>query len=465
MVRLFLFVVIIFCCILLSEADAQLVSVDIEEIQIEEIYAVEYRSYTEKPIGTITLYNPVNSELRASVILSGERYINAPMKITAKLPAKQKTKIPLNIDLDIGVLDLNERVEQIPVSIEITAYLGSVEVDSDVINRDIILHDRHKLPDGDPSKIAMLVDPGDKYVMSEISAGMGSTSEEKASAAFELLQKRGIYCTGISGNRIQYPRELLKIKFGSFYECSLLYAAVLELLGVETKLMFNSNVMLPLYKHKEDWHPVDINMLSLSFEQARASGAGLQYTLSSQNAQTVVLREAWRTYPPLKFPELDPEDMSLLKSVDRLIEENRLEDAAEVFRQLLEKYPDQPVLLNNAANVDLLMGNMQQATEKYAQAADFAPDDSGLYLNMGIAYHKLGDEEKSMKSLGKAYTKLGSYMAMCRLLNLDTESRFYAEVDRLLRKSVRQTTEVFTVALAARSLTKSQYPLYWKRFQ
>ena len=157
--------------------------------------------------------------------------------------------------------------------------------------------------------------------------------------------------------------------------------------------------------------------------------------------------------------------MSMLKLVDDYIEDERLEDAAKVYEQLLQEYPDQPVLLNNAANVDLLMGNIELAAEKYSRSADRAPDDGGLYLNMGIAYDKLGDEEKSMEYLRKAYTKLGSYIAMCRLLNLDEESRFYEEVDSLLRKAVRRASEVFTVALGTRSLKKSQYPLYWKRFQ
>jgi tetratricopeptide (TPR) repeat protein len=235
-------------------------------------------------------------------------------------------------------------------------------------------------------------------------------------------------------------------------------------LDVETKLIFNSDAMLPLYKHQDDWQPVDMNMLSLDFDAARSSGQKVLHTMSSEKANMVILREAWTKYPPLRFPELAPEHMSLLKSVDGHIAEDRLEDAAKIFDQLLAEYPNQPVLLNNAANVDLLMGNVQQAVGKYAQAVDRTPDDGGLYLNMGIAYHKLGDEDRSLGYLGKAYTKLGTYMAMRRLLNLDEENRFYEEVDNLLRKAVRRTTDVFTVALGARSITKSAYPLYWKRF-
>jgi len=451
-------------CVLPGKVNAQLVSVDIQEIQLKELYAAEYDTYTEEPMGMIAIYNPTSRELRAVVILSGEQHVNAPMKMKANLPAKQRTEIPLHIDLDVGVLNLSRQVEHIPVSIETSVYLDSVKVNSDSVTQDVVIHDRHKLPGGDPSKIAIFVDPGDKYVMSEISAGMGNTSEEKAAAAFGLLQKRGIYCVGSSSPQIQYPRELLKTKFGTFYDCSLLYVAVLEALGAETKLIFNSNVMLPLYKYQEDWHPVDMNMLSLDFDAARSSGQKVMPTMLSQNADTAVLREAWMKYPPLRFPELAPEHMSLLKSVDQCIAEDRLEDAAKIFNQLLDEYPGQPVLLNNAANVDLLMGNLQQAVTKYAEAADRTPDDGGLYLNMGIAYYKLGDEDKSLECLGKAYTKLGSYMAMRRLLNLDEENRFYEEVDNLLRKAVRRTTDVFTVALGAKSLTKSAYPLYWKRF-
>ena len=457
--------VLVFCCIVLSQADAQLVSIDIQDIQLKELYAVEYSLYTEEPIGSATVYNPTSEELRATVVLGGEKYINAPMKMTAKLPPREKTEILLYIDLDIGVLDLDRQVEHFSISIQLSAYLGSVEVfDSGEIARDVVIHDSHKIPHGDPWKIAMFVDPEDRYVMSEISAGMGKTSEEKAAAVFELLQRKGIYCIGAGSSSVQHPRELLEVKFGSFYDCSFLYAAMLELMGVEVKLMFDENVLLPFYNHAEEWHPVDVNMLSMNFEAARSAGAKLEFTLSSRDAETVVLREAWQKYPPLQFPELDPEDMLLLRSVDEHIEEERLEEAAAIFEQLLEKYPEDPVLLNNAANVDVLMGNMQQAVKRYTRAAEFSPGDGGLYLNMGIAYHKMGDEKRSMKALGKAYTKLGSYMAMRSELNLDEDSKFYDEIDNLLRKAVRHTTEEFAISLRARSLAKSEYPLYWKRF-
>lgn len=464
MVRIFPFVLILFF-ILLSPISAQLVSIDIGDIQLRELYAVEYSLYTEEPIGSVILYNPTSEELRATVVLDGEKYINTPMKMTAKLKPNKKTEIPLHIDLDIGILNLDRQVEHISVSIQIAAYLNTLQIfDSDKIIKDMVIHDIHKIPDSDTGKIAMFIDPGDKYVMSELSAGMGRTSEEKAKAAFELLQRRGIYCVGVGGAQVQYPRELLEVKFGSFHDCSFLYTAMLELLGVETMLMFNSDVALPFYNHDGEWHPVDMNMLSLDFDSARSSGAKLKFSLSSRGGETVVLRDAWEKFPPLRFPELDPEDMLLLRSVDEHIEKEEMAEAAGVFDQLLNEYPDDPLLLNNAANVDMLMGNPQQAVMRYTKALEFSPDDGGLYLNLGIAYHKMGNQEKSMEALGKAYTKLGSYLAMRRELNLDQDSIYYDEIDSLLRRAVRHTTEEFAISLRARSLAKTKYPLYWKRF-
>lgn len=204
----------------------QLVSLNIEEIQFRELYAVEYRSYTEESIGTVTIQNQTGENLTVTVVLGGEKYVNAPMKMTANLPANQRTTILLHIDLDISVLDLSRQVEHIPISIEIAAYMAETEVfRSDVMTKYIALHDRHKIPDGDPSKIAKFVDPEDRYVVSEVSANLGTigaTAEEKAATAFKLLQKKGIYCIGSGGVQIQYPRELLKIRLGSIYDGSLL---------------------------------------------------------------------------------------------------------------------------------------------------------------------------------------------------------------------------------------------------
>jgi len=457
-------------------AYGQLLSLSIEEVQFKEIYAVEYRSYAKESIGKITIYNPTSEKLKVSVVLSGERYINAPMKMTAELPAERRTDIPLYVDLDMRVLELGRQVEHIPVSIEMVAYLGGMEVfNPDVIDKHITLYDRHKMPDGDPSKIAMFVDPKDKYVTSEFSTGIRKTSAaegDKAETAFAFLQKKGIYCVGPGSSQIQYPRELLRIRLGSIYDGSLLYVTILESMGVETKLIFNSNVMLPLYKQQGKWCPVDMNMLPQSFQAARLSGEKLQKNMSSNGTQSVVLRDAWKKYNPLRFPVLAPEDMSLLESADRYIKEEKLNDAAEVFHQLLKKYPDDPVLLNSAANVDILGGDAVGAVKKYARAADQAPDDSGLYLNMGLAYHRMGDERKSMEGFTKACVMLGNDITAVRSkLNLDRNSQADNEIYALLVKAIRRNMDSDNTALGARNLPlrmqrleRGKYPLYWKRF-
>ena len=454
----------------------QLVSVEIEEIQLKDLYAVEYRLYTKNPIGKITINNPINEKLQASVVLDGERFINAPMKMTAELPAKQRTDIPLYIDLNMLALDLERQVEHIPISIEIAVYLGEIEVfSSDVITKHITLHDRHMIPDGDPSKIAMFVDPKDRYVASEVSANIRKNSTEekdKAQAAFAFLQKEGIYCVGPGSLQAQYPRELLRIKLGSIYDGSILYAAILESLGVEAKLIFNSDIMLPLYKHQEEWHPVDMNMLSQGFEAARLSGEELQNKLSSYGAEAVVLRDAWKKYPPLWFPVLTSEDMSLFGLANEQIKSERFKDAAGIFDQLLKKYPDDPVLLNSSANLDMIEGNAGAAVKKYAQAVDQSPDDSGLYLNIGLAYHKMGDERRSMESLTKACVMLGNDITAARsMLNLGMESQTEKEIYDLLVNAIKRNMNSDNIALGARDLplriqsrNGTQYPLYWKRF-
>ena len=72
MMRIFLLALVL-CCVLISQADAQLVSIEIEDAQIKELYAVEYGLYTEEPIGTVAIFNPTSKELRANPLSCRDR--------------------------------------------------------------------------------------------------------------------------------------------------------------------------------------------------------------------------------------------------------------------------------------------------------------------------------------------------------------------------------------------------------
>ena len=139
--------------------------------------------------------------------------------------------------------------------------------------------------------------------------------------------------------------------------------------------------------------------------------------IKSGSHSLVVLHEAWNKYPPFRIPELSNEDMNLFNFAMTEIKYGRLPKAEKAFNQLLLKYYDNPVLLNNSGNINLLNDKIDQAIAKYNQALAQSPNDCGIYLNMGMACYKAKNHEKCEEYLGKAYAKAGSYSALRQLLD------------------------------------------------
>ena len=74
------------------------------------------------------------------------------------------------------------------------------------------------------------------------------------------------------------------------------------------------------------------------------------------------------------YTELD----QLSNSVVDLIKENKLDEAEDVSRKLLDEYPDQVDGLNRLAMVYEARGKKRKAAEYYRKAANFAKSNEGF---------------------------------------------------------------------------------------
>ena len=284
---------------------------------------------------------------------------------------------------------------------------------------------------------------------------------------------------------VQFPRETLRLKSGDCDDLSVLISAGLENLGIGTAflevpghlfLMFDTGMpaedaglisqddSLLAIKDGRVWIPLEATMINTSFIEAWAEGARKYHNaLASNNLGIIDLSEAWKQYKPVTLrkasynvdlPEekrtrslvAEAQKVLLAKSIDRLILpyqamvannprniDARLqiailyarfglhEDAEIAFDALNELAPDNSAVQTNQGNLFFLQENYDSAISKYKQATNLDDSDGGIWVNLSMAYFKVGNLKEAGSSFQRA-TQLSptlkqEYSAYAKLLS------------------------------------------------
>ena len=94
----------------------------------------------------------------------------------------------------------------------------------------------------------------------------------------------------------------------------------------------------------------------------------------------------------------------------------QLEEAARELAAGNQASPRNATLVNNSANVNLLLGQLPEAIAQYQKAIELDSKLSpGVYLNVGLAYYTFGDTQKATDAFsrsarlsgGEAFADLG----------------------------------------------------------
>ena len=86
----------------------------------------------------------------------------------------------------------------------------------------------------------------------------------------------------------------------------------------------------------------------------------------------------------------------------KLSDQGMYAEALQEFSKVLEKVPDQPVVVTRVAETYLKLGKNEEALANYKKAIELDPSDPGLYTNMGVALGKLGKIAESREAFKKA---------------------------------------------------------------
>jgi len=84
------------------------------------------------------------------------------------------------------------------------------------------------------------------------------------------------------------------------------------------------------------------------------------------------------------------------------MEQQQLQQAAEIFEQLSALLPNDPISIEKLAWIAIKLQNFTQAIALYAQLLRIQPGDTNIQRRLAALYFKAGDPQKSRACLLKS---------------------------------------------------------------
>lgn len=458
----------------------------LRDLRFDPVFAAGYKQYTDESFGSVIVANVGEAEygnLKLAFRVKGYMDFATQHEIET-LPAGSERRIPLTASFNNRILEIDEDTGvQSEIALE---YTVGGKSDSIRLTRPLTIYGKNAILWGRDRMVGAFVTPRDDILrdftrrsINEFRPEPGPLNERLVTAMtlFNTLSAHGMKYvidpnspfSQVRDDRVdyvQFPRESLHLKTGDCDDLSVLIAAGLQNLGIETAvvgvpghlfMMFNTGLPeserslisadegLTVIRDGEVWVPLEATMVGETFTAAWAEGARKYYRhAGTDEIEVVALENAWEEYAPVTLPPADirPElpqktavgprierERALLleKSIERLTRPYRAmlaanpdnvrarmqiallqgrhglhDKALDGFADLLAENPDDSAVFNNRGNVYLLRGELEQALETYRQAEALAPNDPGIKVNMAMTHYRAGDLEHARDKFAEA---------------------------------------------------------------
>ena len=317
----------------------------------EPLFPVFYKWYDSNPAGSIVIVNKENRPIRnvkASILV--REFMDAP-KVFAEIAALGKgesLEVPVLALFNDGILTVTESTK---VAAEITVSYDLADGSLQVMHAETLrVLDRNAMTWADDRRAASFVTPRDPALLSLAKAVAASVRDDGgaggdlnfrvAMAMFEALGLFGVsYVVDPKSSYadlsnqssaidyLQFPRQTLKYRSGDCDDLTILYASLLESVGIETAFITVPGHILPAValslspEEAQSWFyrsdrlivdggvvyvPVEATMFSKGFNAAWTEGAR-QWRDAGSAARIIPVREAWKVYEAVGLREADPE--------------------------------------------------------------------------------------------------------------------------------------------------------------
>jgi tetratricopeptide (TPR) repeat protein len=409
--------------------------VQFAKIDLNDIYPVFYKFYDDHPIGTAVLHNWEKStveNVRVSVFV--KEYMTDPKEV--KGPDTIAAGTDTTIDLyGLFTKDVLSNTESTKVSAHLTVRytMNGNLVESDTVQTLQVLR-RNSLTWDDDRKAAAFVSANDptavkfaKNVQSMVQPKTNPVIDPSLQLAMAMHEALTLYgltysndpvATLNSDNKtvdyIQFPQQTLDYKGGKCSDFSVLYASMLEAIGVETAfitipghiymavaLQMSPDIARKTFQNSDDliyqsnkvWLPIEITLRDGGFLKAWQLGAKEYRENQGKNqAQFYPLHDAWSIYQPVGY-----------SSAESNI---RIPDQDKVVQQ----FSDEQV-----AFVNMEIGQQESALLAAANKAD----NKAKALNtLSVLYSRYGLFDKAQKVLQQVLAKEEFVPALVNMGNI-----------------------------------------------
>ncbi len=451
-------------------------AIRVNKAQLDPIFPVFYKYYDDHPVGTITILNSLKEPLeKVKVSFYVKEYMDNPKVCVtiARLEPGREATVSLIALFNDNMMDISEATK-LSAMVAFDYVVGGAP-GADEYSDTIRVYDRNASLWDDDRRAAAFVTAKDPNVMRFAKNIIGMTRDKGSKAVNEnLLTAMAIHEAlrlhdlqyvvdpassysetskkKLAVDFLQFPRQTLEYKAGDCDDLSILYAALLESIGIETAFvtvpghifMAFSLGISPDAARKEfprsddlilvggkSWLPIEVTLRDGSFLQAWQSGAKewREFSMGEQ-ARLLPIHEAWAVYEPVAFtkesgtlaiPDKDRVVAAYLEELVRFIDReiypqvtkmreeiqrsggspqaiNRLgvlyaryglnDRAREEFAGALKKAEYVPALIN-MGNLFYLDGNIRGALAYYQRAQGRAPNNPNVLLAIARANHEL----------------------------------------------------------------------------
>jgi len=407
------------------------------DLEYNDIFPVFHNYYDEHPIGVATIENVENETLNeVKIQLLIKQYMDSP-KVCAVIPALEPG-VPTEVELYALFTDkILEVTEGTKVAADLQfEYVVNDKHYGDVQVKTVRLLDRNAMTWDDDRRAAAFVTAKDPAVLSLSKMISGMVHDKNFKAVSSALQTaiamhEGLRLYGISyvtdpdtpyvelvknANRIdflQFPRQTMQYQAGDCDDLSILYAALLESVGIETAFITVPGHIFIAFVIDDDpesaaktylndhdfiflsdrvWVPLEVTERD-GFLDAWQAGARLWQEAVAENiAQFYPIHEAWATYEPVGLPGTDTEMP--------LPERESIENA---FYKELMRFIDREIY-----------PRVQQLQAKLSQDSN----DIKTRNRLGVLYARYGVYDKAKTEFEKVLT-VGEYApSLCNLGNI-----------------------------------------------